>query len=133
MFNGWSLHPRYHSRLEGVVQHQGYCRHRFSWSSPISSLSGVLVFIEIGDQNVSSFSGVGDGNRAADPTIATGDDGLPAAEESSMTAFSLMQLRCNRRLVGSCAKHAKGAWFGSEERSGAIERSHKSPATEIMS
>src|SRR5258708_509342 len=46
-------------------------------------LAGVLVFVEIGDQNVSSFSGVGDGNRAADPAIAPGDDGLLAAEATA--------------------------------------------------
>src|SRR5437868_6353343 len=46
-------------------------------------LSGVVVLVEIGDQNVSALSGVGDGNRPADPAIATGDDGLLALEATA--------------------------------------------------
>ena len=46
-------------------------------------LPGVVMLVEIRDQNVSSFSGVGDGNRAADATIATSDNGLLAVEAAA--------------------------------------------------
>ena len=48
-------------------------------------------------------------------------------------AFSLIALRSNRLLqVGCCAEQAKGEWFDPRKKR-AIERSHRSPATEIMS
>jgi hypothetical protein len=43
-------------------------------------LVGIVVLIEIGDQNVSAFSGKGDCDRAADAAIAAGNNGFLAVE-----------------------------------------------------
>src|SRR4051794_31522605 len=39
-------------------------------------LSGILVLVQIGDDDVGTFPGIGDRDRAADATVATGDDCL---------------------------------------------------------
>src|SRR6266850_3410758 len=41
------------------------------------------MLVEIGNQNVSSLSGVGDGNGPTDAAIATGDNGLLAVEAAA--------------------------------------------------
>src|SRR6476620_12734795 len=70
-------------------------------------LPGVVVLVEIGDQNISTLSGVGDGNRAADPAIATGDDGLLAVEATTALVGRLAMI--GRRLHrGGLAGHRLG-------------------------
>ena len=37
-------------------------------------LGGILVLVQIGDDDVGTFPGIGDRDRAADAAVATGDD-----------------------------------------------------------
>ena len=61
-------------------------------------LPGVVMLVEIGNQNVSSFSRVGDGDGAADATIATGDNGLLAFEAAAalIERFAMVGGRVHR-------------------------------------
>ena len=67
-------------------------------------LPGVLVLVKIGYQDVSALPGIGDGNRAADSAIATGDDGLLAVEATAALVgrFAVIGRRVHR---GSLAGH----------------------------
>jgi len=46
-------------------------------------LPGVIMLVEIGNQDIGSLSGVSNGNCAADATIAAGDNGLFAIEAAA--------------------------------------------------
>ena len=62
------------------------------------------MLVEVGNQNVSAFSGVGDGNGAADATIATGYYGLLAIEATASLVRCLAMIGC-RIHRGSLAGH----------------------------
>jgi hypothetical protein len=54
---------------------------------------GVFVFIEIGDQHIGSFAGVGKGDGAADAAVAAGNDRLLAVEPTAAFVGSLAMVR----------------------------------------
>jgi hypothetical protein len=47
---------------------------------PFPRLLGILVLVEIGDEDIGAFAGIGYGDGAPDPAIGTGDDGLLAGQ-----------------------------------------------------
>ena len=58
---------------------------------PARRLAGVLVLVEVGDQDVGTLAGEGDGDGAADPGVAAGDDGgTPAQPAAALVALLAM-------------------------------------------
>ena len=72
--------------------------------NPIFCLSCIFVFAEIGDEYVRSFSGIGDGNRPAYPTICSGDHGFLAGE-APRSPVGMFAMVGDRLHLGREARH----------------------------
>ena len=74
--------------------------HRFSPRLFDQSLRllGVLMLIQVGDDDVRAFTGIGDRNRAADAAVAAGDDGFLARQfvAAAVRVFTVIGPRFHR-------------------------------------
>jgi hypothetical protein len=59
---------------------------------------GVLVLVEIGDEDVGPLAGVGDGHGTADAAVAAGDDGRLALESAGAPVAVLSAVRSRGHL-----------------------------------